>query len=1033
MTPRALLLIALALSSAARAAAKPAQGDPAREAQAAEKRDELIHDLEAILPRMAGSDRRADLEFQLAELWWEKARQAGQAEIRQHDDAYAKWADAGRKGEEPKRDARRSEADRKRALDIYRRILDQYPRYERRDEVLFVFGHNLYESGSREQGVASYRTLVDQFPESRFVPDAYVQMGEHYFASNDLPQARAAFEKAASFRLPKLYPFAVYKLAWCDYNAGAYGAAIARFHEVISYSEGEMRGDRVQLRNEALRDIVLAYAHLDAVEGAIPYLSEKAGPGATDAVEKLASTYFDAGKFEQSIRVYRILLERAPGHERAPAWQQKILLCFDKLNRRDEVASEMKRLVNGYGPDSGWAKANAEKKAAIAEASNLTESALRELVQDYHQEATKTKSAATYRLARDIYRQYLETFPRSEAALSMRFYFAEILYALEEWDGAAGEYGRVLEADPHGPYAQRAAYDAILALEKSVDIAKGKLKKRELADAAKIDERKDKGHVDQKRSLQLQTVTREVQEQPIPSNEQKLIAACDRYVEVAPGAKDEILIRYRAAFLLYERRHFVEAAKRFGEIILKWPTDAWSQKAANLSLDILNTREEWLELNELGQRFLANRSLCPKGSKFETEVARIAEGAKFKSVLQIYQEGKDPALAAKEFRAFVARYPKSEHAPKALYNALVIADRADQLDLEIAAGEQVLRDYPDADAGITERAVPALASACERAGRYAEAIRWYEQAQRRWPANAKAADWLYDATVWREGLGDDAGAVQGWQKYVQLYRSRPDAAKIAFNIGLIFERQRDLRRAAAHWAAFQREWSGVAPASQRLLARYRQGLALRALKAPEAAAVLGEVVPRFRRLPAAEKTSPATIDAAAHARFLGADPAFDEFRAVRFRSSRQADLVAALKAKNARLAKLIAAYGEVVAIGSPRWSEAAFARIGEAYRDFNRGLLDAPLPRGLDPEQQELYRNTLSAQALPLEDKSTEAFRKAVEVSRKSGVYSDWVIKAQDLLREYQPDAFGELRKPQFAESGPQRAVAPAFMTGGKR
>lgn len=1030
---RTFLALALALSSAAQAAPKPpAQDDVARDARADEKRDELIRDLETILPRM-GSERRADLEFQLAELWWEKGRSAGLREVREHDEAYAKWAEAGRKGEEPKLDAHRSEECRKTALGIYRRILDQYPRYQRRDEVLFVLGHNLYESGNREQGVASYRTLVEQHPQSRFVPDAYVQMGEHFFASNDLPRARTAFEKAASFRLPKLYPFALYKLAWCDYNAGAYSAAIAKFQEVISYSEGEMRADRVQLKNEALRDIVLAYARLDAVEGAIAYLWEKAGGQGAEAVERLASTYFDAGKFERSIRVYRILQERAPGHLRAPAWQQRVLLSFDKLNRRDQVATEMKRLVVGYGPRSGWAKANAEKTGAIAEASNLAESALRELVQDYHQEAIKTKSAATYRLARDIYRQYLDTFPGSEAAVSMRFYFAEILYALEEWDAAADEYGRVLEAAPGGEYAQRAAYDAVLALEKSVDISKGKLKKRELADAAKIEERKDKGHVDQKRSLRLQAVTREIEEQEVPENEQKLIAACDRYVRIAPGAKDEILIRYKAAFLLYERRHFVEAAQRFGEIILKWPTDAWSQKAANLSLDILNTREEWLALNELAQRFLADRSLSPKGSKFEAEVSRIAEGAKFKHVMQIYEQKKDLPLAAKEFRAFVARYPSSEHAPKALYNALVIADRAGELDVEIAAGEQLLRDYPHADGEILERTVPALASACGRAGRHPDAIRWYELAERRWPSNPGAADWLHDATVWREGLGDDAGAVQGWQRYLAAYRSRPDAARIAFNLGLLLERQKDLRRAASHWAAFQRDWPGKATPGQLLLARYRQGLALRALNAPEARAILAEVPARFSRLPAAEKASPAAIDAAAHARFLGAEPLFEDLLAIRFRSGRQAELVSALKAKNAGLAKVIAAYAGVVAIGSPRWSEAAFARIGEAYRDFNKGLLDAPAPRGLDAEQQELYRSTLSAQALPLEDKAVEALGKAVEVSRKSGVYSEWVIRAQDLLREYQPDAFGDVRQPAFADSAGRRAIAPGFMAGGGR
>ncbi len=181
---------------------------------------------------------------------------------------------------------------------------------------------------------------------------------------------------------------------------------------------------------------------------------------------------------------------------------------------------------------------------------------------------------------------------------------------------------------------------------------------------------------------------------------------------------------------------------------------------------------------------------------------------------------------------------------------------------------------------------------------------------------------------------------------------------------------------------------------------------------------------RYRRLQAKER-APEVIDAAAHARFLSAQAAFDDFMRIRFDSARQAQLVSLLKAKNARLSRLLEAYGEVVAIGSPLWSEAAFERLGEAYRNFNKGLLEAPMPRGLDAEQQELYRTTLESQALPLEDKATEAFAKAADVSRKSGVYSEWVVRAQDSLREYQPDAFGEAHRPAPVEAAPFPAVAP--------
>jgi TolA-binding protein len=867
------------------------------------------------------------------------------------------------------------------------------------------------------------------------VPDAYVQMGEHFFQSNDLPRARAAFEKAASFKLPKLYPFAVYKLAWCDYNAGDYNGSIDKFKEVIAYSEAQagqsgLTRDRIQLKNEALKDIVLAYAQIDAIESAAVYLKQKGADRALDYVNMLAARYFETGKFDQAIRVYRMLEEDAPTHVRAPAWQQKILLAYDKLNKRDKVVAEMKRLVADYGPRGAWAKANAGQKSALAEANDLAESALREVVQDYHQEAIKTKSVATYKLTRDIYRQYLETFPGSEAAYPMRFYYAEILYALEEWDEAAAQYDRVVDADPKGIYAQKAAYDTILALEKSVGVAKGKLKKRELAAGEKIDERKAKGQVEQSRNIKLQTVTKEIPEEEIPEAEQKLIAACEKYLTTVPGSKDEIVIRYKAAFVHYDHRHFVEAAGRFGDIILKWPMDAWSQKAADLSLDILNTKEEWLALSDLAHKFLQNKRLAPPGSKFATEVAQIGEGARFKYVMQVYEQ-KNYALAAKEFKEFVAQYPKSEHAPKALYNALVIADKADQLDVEIAAGEQLVRDHPKADGEIVKLTIPALADACERAARYREAIQWYEEAVRRWPTEAKAPDWLFNAAYWREGLGDDAGALADWQKYVRQFGARPDAAKIAFNIGLIIEREKEYRKIHDYWRSFQQDWGRAATPGQLVLARYKQALAMRELRAgdPIVPIAMAEVVQRFNRLPESEKLPP-VVDAAGHARFLSLEGAFNDFIAIHFHYTRQSELVHVLKVKKSRLHKLLEAYAEVIKIGSPRWSEAAFTRMGEAYRNFNKGLLEAPMPRGLDAEQQELYRGTLESQALPLEDKAVESFTKAIEASRKSGAYSEWTLKAEDFLREYQPDAFGDLHKPALLESELTRSVAPDLSAG---
>jgi TolA-binding protein len=1014
-----------------RAATARAADEAAHDAAVDGKRDEMIAQLTRILPKLAQGDRKAHLLFQLAELWWEKASYVALREVREYDQRNAAWlaarsSDAKSAGPEPRMSTAASDGYRKEALVLYQAVLHDYPEYPRRDELLFVLAYNQYEMGDRAAALRSYQALIDQFPASRFVPDAYVQMGEQYFQRNDLARARAAFEKAASFRLPKVYGFALYKLAWCDYNAHDYGAAIARFQEVVEYSDRQSEAkerDRIQLKSEALKDIVLPFAQLDSIDDAAAYLSTKGGERAVELIDRLAGTYFDSGKFEQSIRVYRLLAVKAPEDPHAPAWQQKILLAYDKLNQRDAVAQQVERLVAGYGPRSEWAKANAAHGHALGEAHELTESALRELVQDYHQEAIKTKNAATYRLARDIYKLYLDAFPDSESAYRLRYYYGEILYALEEWEPAAEQYAKVSDADAKGEYARQAAYDAILALEKAVAVAQGRLLKRELAGAARVDDRRAKGTIGQAGKERPDGAH---EEEPIPPLEQKLVAACERYLRVAPQASDEAVIRYKAAYVFYQHGQSAEAARRFGEIVERWPADPLAQKAADLSLDILNARQQWLPLGELATRFHENARLSPPGSEFERRVAKIAEGARFKHALEIYEKRDDEALAAKEFQEFVVRHPRSEYAPVALNDSVVIAEKAERLDVVIASAERLLTDYPDAPVALQKPAMRSLASAYERSARFPEAVRWYEQYAARWPDDPKAPDQLFNAALWREGLGDDAGALLDWRRYLERYRARPDAARIAFNVGLLLERQKDWRNVAGHWRDFRRAYARTAPPGQLLVALYKEGLARRQVNRNDrgAAAAFAEVAQQFPRLPQAERTA-AVVDAVAHARFLLVEPVFDDFVAIRFRTARQAELVAALRAKNARMAKLVAAYTEVIAAGSPLWSQAALTRLGEAYRDFNKGLLEAPVPRGLDPEQRELYRTTLENQALPLEDKAVDAFHKAIETSSRTGFYSEWTLHAQERLREYRPDEVPDRREPLLLSSAGARPAAP--------
>jgi cellulose synthase operon protein C len=1007
--------VAVAAAAGGAPAARPARiaaplpaTETARELATDEKRDELIGDLQRILPRMEDGLRKAGLLFQLAEYHWEKSRSLSLREVKEYDEAYGRWMavrDAkgeGSAGPEPRVSTRKSDAARGEALAVYRSLLADYPSYPRRDEVLFVVAYDLYESGDKPAALKTYERLIAGHPTSRFVPDAYVQLGEHFFAANDLSRARAAFEHAARGAKPRIYAFALYKLAWCDYNAGDYRGAIDKFQRVIAYSQEQARaqaggtpGDRIQLASEALKDLVLPFAQLDEIDSAVAYFKEADGAHALESTSRLATAYFESGKFEEAIRVYRLLEQEAPAHAHAPAWQQRILLSYDKLNQRKDVEREMGRLVHDYGPASQWAKANAAERGALAEGRELSEAALRELVQDYHQEATRTKDAATYRLARDIYRQYLDTFPEAESAGRLRFYYAEILYALQDWEAAADQYDAVAAGDPKGQLTPRAAGNQILALEKALAAQGGSLRKGEPAG-----------------------------EEPFAPLEAKLLRACERYLAVVPRAKDEVAIRYKAALLYYDHRRFDEAAKRFGELIVQWPGDPWSQKAADLSMNILEAKRDWLALADLAGRFHLNARLAPVDKELWQRTAAVAENARFYFIMDLYQGKKDPAAAAREFLRFADAYPKSKNAAVALHNAIVIAESADELDRVIAAGERFVREHPQADESMAKPALLSLASAYARTARFDDAVRAKLVFVDRFPDDPRAPDGLTSAALWKEATGDDEGALALWHRFLRAYGSHPDAVKVAFNVGLLHERRKEWPLALAAWSLFQRVHGRRAPPGELLLARFKEAIALRELHSKDAKAALESVVARYGALPDREKL-PAVADAAAHARFLLAERPFEQFLGLRFTSNRQSELVSVLNSKNKSLVRLADTYAEVIRIGSPSWSEAALTRLGAAYRDFNKALLDAPSPRGLDPEQQELYRGALERQALPLEDKAVEAFQKALEIGSRLGVYTEWTLRAQELLRDYRPDTYREARSPAWSVGEPAFTMAP--------
>ncbi|MFL5321483.1 MAG: tetratricopeptide repeat protein, partial [Myxococcaceae bacterium] len=692
-------------------------GDAQKEALADKKRDESIEQLKKIIPKFEdGAEQKAELLFQLSELYWEKSQYLYRVEMKKLEDDQATYDVAMNKGDksvkEPKEDHRQSELFRSETMRLYETILRDYPSYNRKDEVLFSLAYNQYEIGKKDAAVKRYEELIKNYPTSKFVPDAYVQLGNHYFDNNNLAKAEENYKRAYATKIPKIASYALYKLGWCDYNAGRLEDGLKKMQDVVSFSEDKK--EFTDLKNEALNDMVSFYVQLDRVDDAISYYKAKAGKKKQPKlIGKLSYGLADAGHHDSAIKGFRYLINDAPMGAAAPEYQQAIVKSYEGLRQRENVKAEIKKLVDLYAPGSQWWKANEADKSIIRNAFSLTEEAMRTMVTDYHAEAQKTKSVATYKLARDIYKQYVDAFASSsdenfvsDQAFNLRFFYAEILWSLEDWEEAAKQYDAVVDFKipnrdtakeaSNENYRKLAAYNSVLAYTNLLNIERGIAVKTQLDDNKTIDEKKKKDNVKKQAAVKRQKLTEEqMKEKPLTTIEGKLVAACDRYNSMFPNNPDEIELRYQAAVILFDKSHFVDAARRFSEVILKWPEEKRSQDAADITMSVLEDKEEWLELNKLARAFLGNKKLSKPNTDFTKRVAGVVEGSQYKWVDEVvYKKEKNPSKAAEEFLKFVEEFPRSDNADRALTYAMIIFQEANQIDRGVEAGERVLKEYP---------------------------------------------------------------------------------------------------------------------------------------------------------------------------------------------------------------------------------------------------------------------------------------------------------------------------------------------------
>ncbi|MBI5508782.1 MAG: tetratricopeptide repeat protein [Deltaproteobacteria bacterium] len=1017
---------------------QPTEAD--MDARADEKRDESIDKLKKLLPTVPDGEQKAELIFRLSEMYWGKSKFLHLRAMRQWDEQLDLWHDKGEKGPQPKLEtlADNDKADlfKREALKLYEQLLEKYPNYPRKDEVLYNLGSSLYESGDKQKGVEMYWKLIKQFPDSSFSPDAWLQLGEHFFNANKLPQAIKAYTKAAETKKPRVFSYAQYKLAWCDYNLQDYDKSLEKFRDVIAYAKkqaaadaqkgGLDKKDKIQLVDEALSDMVRVYSHIDAIEGAFEFYATEVGKDrAYRYLRKLSKLYNSEGKHDLEIKTYEKLNTDYPYAPEAPENHTAIMNAYAQLGRSKEVRREVRRMIDLYSPNAVWAQHNAGNKEILEKAFDTVEQELSNLVTEKHKEAQQTKLVDTYKLARDIYKEYLDKFTKTENSYKFRFFYAEILFELKEFEDAGVEYGKVVAENAKGEFVKPAAYTAILAWEKVYSGVKEEVGK-------KIEEKKgtkSKGALAKLEKLEDLQKGKKYEAEPLTDPERKLADACDKFVDIAPEDDEVVKVKFKSARLFYVRNQFEEAAKRFGEIIDRWPKDKMAHLAAESILQSFNVREDWSQLNAWGRKF-TKHDLLMSDAAFKKRVDEFVEGASFNEIHFVFEPKATPLEIADHYAGFVKEFPKSKYVMVGLYNAVVNYDKSNFLEKSMQYAEMTIKDYKDfkisdKDAADSKRegaALPEVEDIREKVmfllatfnGRLAEfdvAADWYEKYASEFPKGDKRPDALFNSGLLREGLGEYDTAMKSFQAYIKDYPKAKDTPDVAWRIGLILlDRKKDYKAAVAHFSQFSKI-AGVSNPGRDVCADYKVVLALgKQNKDKEVKAGYDAILKAYPKLSAEDKAKPCPLEAAAAAAFYQVEPTFQTYLALSL-TGNEKELAQRLVKKTEMIAELQKKYTDVLGIGQGDYGIASLFRIGVVYQNASQAIFGIPCPRRFDEDQCGIFQSELQSKGFPLEEKAIEAFDKALNKAYELGIYNDWLAKTQDAMKQYEPQRFPEIRE----------------------
>ena len=888
------------------------------------------------------------------------------------------------------------------AIELYKKILKDFPAYPQNDKIRFYLGHEYQELALTPEMLKEYSRLATDYPDSPLVPEALLIQGNFYFEKRDMDTAEKHYKKVLEKNDKGLAALARYKMGWIEMNRTNHKEALANFEQAARYANaGTMAAtnastaQRQKLKNvrrEALTDSVQPFTEVKKPEDAVAYYGELADTRNLDAaiLEKLGNRDYIQQNWDPSAKIYRTLVTLTHDVERSYEFGQRFFECvvkaraeFEKKPTKQEkalgatdpkatptpavsavvtpipspapgatpapkklpmpfVAEDAQMLTDTIARySSSWRIPKKDRDAALKEYELFVRDIATRLQIASQNEQNPTKKKQMSWEAARAYKSYLSFFkePTQKKAMEENYALA-LTFSGRHWE-AGRQWEDVAKLDKKTE--RDAIHDA-------------------LAEYHEANKERDK--IGRFRRVQAR-------------EGEKMLG--EYYAQVYPDGEDSDQIEFNVGRVYYEEGDYESAIQIFRQYVKEHPGSKEAYAAANLILDSYVQMENFEALSGAAKAMQNDPSL--PDPKFRAQVAEIAKQADFRRVGTLLAEGGDGDEDPTDRLARLAEESKgNELGEKALYTLFITSrDRGEPAKI-YETGERFLATYPKSE--FSSEVLQSIGRLAIDSADFARAASYYETYAKTRPGDKASPTLLERAAQIREKMGDPARAAANYMALSKFPGQLPPK-EAALRAVMAFRTVGD--------------WPKAAEASRRLiqaggdgpLARYTIAQALqRSGRADEAKK---EYLEAAQKGLAGQTPTSEDRDAAAHSAFIIAEDMRKQFEAVPLNDA--ATLQDALAKKLGLLRELEAMETEVVKIGSGEWAIAGLYRVGEGYKRLADAIRKAPVPPEMaSPAQKIEYATMVESQlAGPLDETAKQSFKACIDKANELKVISPFV------------------------------------------